>query len=98
MDVTRTVVYQGPAPYAGMLAQMLREQGVQVKYTPPEERRGLAGDLNEVIVNLISTGSAAAIGLAIKKFLERKPRAKVNVEDDDSHGGPRNEGSHGRAD
>lgn len=84
MDVTRTIVYRGGAARVAMLAQMLRSEGVQVEYTPPEEQRGIGGDLNEVVVNLVSTGTVVAIGAAVKKFRERVPRAKVKVEGEDA--------------
>lgn len=63
-----------------MLVQMLEQEGVAVEWSRPHEERGLSADLNEVIVNLVSTGSAVAIAAAVKNFRNRVPRAKVDVE------------------
>jgi hypothetical protein len=83
MDVTRVVRYQGDAARVSALVQMLEQEGVSVKWTPPHEQRGLGADLNEVAVNLVSTGTAVAIGAAVHRFLKRFPKAKVEVEGDD---------------
>ena len=40
----------------------------------------VVSDLNQVAINLVSTGAAAAIAMAVKKFLKRTPHAKVEVE------------------
>jgi hypothetical protein len=40
----------------------------------------IAADHNQVIINLVSTGTAADIAMAVKKFLKRAPHAKVEVE------------------
>jgi hypothetical protein len=68
-----------------MLAQMLREEGVQVEYTPPEERRDLAGAAQGVIVSLVSMGTGVAIKAGIDKFRKRMPRAKIKIETEDGH-------------
>jgi hypothetical protein len=84
MNVTRTITYRGQPPWHTALVQFLEEEGVQVKWSPPaeEEPRGLGADATEVIVSLISTGTAAAIALAIRKFLNYGPRSKGKVEVD----------------
>ena len=38
--VTRRMIYRGPAPLASALVQTLREQGIEVQWEPPQERRG----------------------------------------------------------
>jgi hypothetical protein len=71
---------------------------VRVDWSPPEEHRGLGADVNEVIVNLVSTGSALAIAAAVKQFRTRFPRHKVEVEGDteDDHAEPDDGGRPGR--
>jgi hypothetical protein len=39
----------------------------------------VVSDLNQLAINLVSTGAAGAIAMAVKKFLKRKPHAKVEV-------------------
>jgi hypothetical protein len=80
VDVTRKITYHGDTARVGALVQMLEQQGVQVDWTPPQEHRGLGADVNEVIVNLVSTGSVVAIAAAVKQFRARFPRHKIEVE------------------
>lgn len=72
---SQNFTYVGPAALASAFAQMLRETGVQVVWTPPEEQRGLADVPQEVMVNLLTVGSTAAVAAggkaAMKKFRER---------------------------
>lgn len=91
-EVTRTIrFHSGPeagAPLAGMLVQFLEEEGVRVEWSrPDEEQRGLGADVTQVVVNLVSTGTGAAIALAVKRFRERAPQAKVDVEGEPDDGG-----------
>jgi hypothetical protein len=79
-DATKRITYYGDAARVGALVQMLERQGVQVDWSPPHEERGLASDINEVIVNLVSTGSALAIAAGVKQFRQRFPRHKIEVE------------------
>jgi len=88
MDVTRTIKYQGNTARVGALAHMFEQQGVRVGWTPPREQRGLGADVNEVIVNLVSTGSVVAITAAGKRFRERFPHHKVDVEGEEHDDGP----------
>jgi hypothetical protein len=86
-DVTRTVRYEGDPARCGWLAQMLREEGVRVEYTPPEEKRGyVVDDINQVVVNLICTGTGAAILAGVQRFKKHHPRHKVDIESDDGTG------------
>jgi hypothetical protein len=87
MDVTRKITYHGDTARVGALVQMLERQGVRVDWSPPEERRGLGADANEVIVNLVSTGSVVAIAAAVKQFRTRFPRHKIEVEGEPDYGG-----------
>ena len=87
-DVTKTITYYGDAARVGALVQMLEQQGVRVEWSPPREERGLASDINEVVVNLVSTGSALAIAAAVKQFRQRFPRHKIEVEGEKEGGGP----------
>jgi hypothetical protein len=82
MDVTRTIIYRGAPPWHTALVQFLKEEGVRVEWSPPaeEEPRGLGADVHQVVVSLVSTGTAAAIAAAIRKFRNFGPRDKGKVE------------------
>lgn len=84
---SRTVRYQGPAPFVGLLAKYLREEGVEVSYAPRVEERGAAEIAQDVIVNLSCVGVAGAIKYAVQKFRESRlgQNAKVEIEDDDEN-------------
>jgi hypothetical protein len=82
MDVTRTIVYRGKRPWHTVLVQFLKAEGVSVAWSPPaeEEERGLGADVHEVVVSLVSTGTAAAIAAAVRRFRNYGPRDKGKVE------------------
>jgi hypothetical protein len=83
MDVTRTLTYRGKPPWHTALVQFLKEEGVQVEWSPPaeEERRDLLGaDANQVVVSLVCSGALAAIIAAVRKFRNFGPRSKGKVE------------------
>lgn len=83
-ETTRRIIYEGPAHFAGLLAQMLREEGVQVDYEPPLEERGAQEFARDVIVDLTASGMGAAIMLALQKFDQRmRGRATARIEEDD---------------
>jgi hypothetical protein len=96
VDVTRTITYRGTPPWHTALVQFLENEGVRVEWTPPadEEPRGIGADVNQVVVNLISTGTVTAIAVAVRKFRNYGPRSKGKVEvegelpdeDDGEHG------------
>jgi hypothetical protein len=48
----------------------------------PKQAGELISDLNQIVINLVSTGGAAAITMAVKKFLKRAPHAKVDVKEE----------------
>jgi hypothetical protein len=50
---------------------MLRAEGIDVSYDPPEERRDAGGDLHIVVLYLVCNGSWEGIRLAVAKFRER---------------------------
>jgi hypothetical protein len=79
-DVTRTIRYLGGAARAGVLVQMLEQEGVVVAWSPPREERGLAADVNDAVVQMVATGSVMAIAAAVRNFRNRVPRATVEVE------------------
>ncbi|MCU1615069.1 MAG: hypothetical protein JWO98_2609 [Frankiales bacterium] len=76
------IAYKGHPGLAGLLAQMLREQGIRVEYEPPMEHRDLPGAAQEVVVNLITWGAIATIKGVIAKFRERPGNADATVEGD----------------
>lgn len=83
-DVTRTITYHGDAARCGALVQMLEQEGVTVQWTPPQERRGLGADINEVVVSLVSSGTLLAITAGVRKFRERFPRHKIEVDGEEA--------------
>jgi hypothetical protein len=91
MDVTRTVTYRGKPPWHTALVQFLEEEGVRVEWSPPdgEEPRGLGADVTQVVVNIVSTGTIAAMAAAVYRFRNFRPRdkGKVEVEGEPDDGG-----------
>lgn len=80
---THRILYTGTAPFAGWVAQTLREEGLDVSWTPVEER-GTASDVVEnVTVALIVTGTTAAVDAAIAKARELVlGHGTIEIEDD----------------
>ena len=81
-EVTRTIIYRGKPPWHTALVQFLKEEGVLVEWSPPTEpeERGIGADVNDVVVYLVCTGTAAAIRYAVRKFRNFGPRSKGKVE------------------
>jgi hypothetical protein len=81
---TYRILYTGTAPFAGWVAQTLREEGLDVSWTPPIEERGVVSDVVEnVTVTLIVNGTTAAVLAAVAKARERLGRrGTVEIEDD----------------
>jgi hypothetical protein len=83
----RRITYQGNPALAGVLAQVLREEGVRVDLRPAEgvEERDLPSTAEGVVVPLFTWGSQAAITAAVNKFRKRIPGAvgSVTIEGDD---------------
>ena len=82
-EVTRTITYRGNPPWHTALVQFLKEEGVRVEWTTPPtvtEERGIGADVVQVVVNLYSTGTAAAIADAVQRFRNYGPRSKGKVE------------------
>jgi hypothetical protein len=61
----------------------LRHELEEEPHEPEEDdeppRNPVIADVNQVVINLVSTGTAAAIALAVKKFLKRTPNSNVEV-------------------
>jgi hypothetical protein len=86
MTETRTVRYEGNPAFVSLLAQLLREEGVTVDYAVPEEHRGTVDIVEQVVLNLLCTGTYEAIRAGARKFTERsrgRDKASVEGEDDD---------------
>lgn len=83
----RIVTYEGPAPFASLLAQILREEGVDVSYEPPTEKRGAGEVLETVVVSLFCAGTYDAIKYGVQRFaasrLGRNARTEIEGEDED---------------
>ncbi|WP_328904887.1 SHOCT domain-containing protein [Streptomyces sp. NBC_00234] len=92
MDAGRTgrtlrITYQGPPMLAGVLAQILREDGqCEVDFEPPQETRdalGAAGLAVATVQFLVQTsGMDDRIKEAINKFLQKFSRAQPQVQID----------------
>jgi hypothetical protein len=83
MTVNRTITYEGPAPYASALVQILKEHRVEVDWDSPEERRGI-GPLEIVSLALGVIGALPEIEKAVAKFRERFPRVKAEIDQDEA--------------
>ena len=83
MSEKRTIRYRGPAPLAGLLAQMLRDQGADVSYEAPMERRG-AGEVAEAVVMMVVGGlTYDVLKVGVSRFLDRFGRsASVDLDDE----------------
>lgn len=44
--------YVGIAPFASLVGQLLREEGIEVSWEPPEERRGLSDMAADAVVGV----------------------------------------------
>lgn len=80
---THTVTYRGAGAFASMLAQMLEEEGLQVEWEQPEQRRSLSDMAQAYVVSMAVAGSLAGIKLAVDKFRKHAPKAEVEIDDDD---------------
>ena len=87
---TVRLTYRGGVRGVSMLAQMLEEQGVSVRYAPPREIRDLTEAAAIVVVVLSATGNihdiAAAVEMFTQKFgsraqIEGLPEPKQSVEE-----------------
>ena len=66
---TARITYRGPPALVGALAHSLREEGVAVQpYAVPDERRDMGDVTHEVVIELVVTGTAAAVGVATANF------------------------------
>ena len=83
-ETRRRITYSGGAIEPHALVSMLRGEDVTVEWQPPEERRDLAGALQDYVVAILATGTVVAINVAVGRFRERA-RGTVKVEDDEDH-------------
>lgn len=85
MSPPTTVTYRGPAPFASALAQVLREEGIEVRYERPIEERGVREIAETVIVSLACSGAYDVIKAGVLRF--RSSRfggvARVEIEEDE---------------
>jgi hypothetical protein len=93
--ITETrITYEGNPAFVGRLVRMLEDEGVEVRWQPPEERRDVRGMAEEVVVDLVPSGVWTSIMAAVRKFRGQFGQSKVDVEgeddeDDESPGGGR---------
>jgi hypothetical protein len=83
MAVTKTITYKGGPARVSALVQMLEEQGVNVEWEPPTERRDLTGAAEAIVLSLVASGAYDAIKAAVAKFRKWAPRAEVTLEGDE---------------
>jgi hypothetical protein len=83
LDSTTTLRYEGDPAIASALAQMLREEGVEVEWERPYEARSLLTAMEAVAVFYFCKGSDLAIKLAVERFRRRFPTSKVSKQADD---------------
>ena len=76
----RRIIFEGSAPLAGELVQMLEEEGIDVQWNPSTETRG--GIVEAVVVSLVVSGAYDEIKTGVRRFLSRVPRASVVIEND----------------
>ena len=82
MTETR-ITYEGDPALVSLLVQMLEEEGAEVQWQPPEERRDVRGMAEAVVVNLVAVGVLTGIKAAVQKFRGRFGRSRVDVEGED---------------
>jgi hypothetical protein len=87
--ITETrITYEGDPALVAFLVQMLEEEGVEVQWQRPEERRDVRGMAEAVVVNLVAVGVLTGIRAAVQKFRGQfGSRVDVEGEDDEPRGG-----------
>lgn len=75
-DDTLHLTYQGPPALVGALAQMLREEGLQVDYRPPMERKDLS--IAQTVVDLAVQGAPVLVAAVVGRFSARFGGTKVD--------------------
>jgi hypothetical protein len=68
---TVRLTYRGGVRGVSMLAQMLEEQGVSVRYAPPRETRDMTEAAAIVVVVLSATGNIHDIAAAVQRFRQK---------------------------
>jgi hypothetical protein len=84
----QTIDYRGPAGLANALVKCLEDEGVQVSWRPPMERRDIGELARSFAIAIVANGSTAAIAAGVAKFRKRfGSRAEVTFEDDERAAG-----------
>ena len=83
MTETQRLTYVGPPSLVSAFAQMLREEDLEVGYTPPEDRPGWSDDVHQVVIGLVVMGATDAIPAAVRaaraEFREQFPHPTPTV-------------------
>jgi hypothetical protein len=90
-----TITYTGSAPTAGLVAQLLRESGLDVSYEPPEERRGMEWLAEGVTVYYLCKAGDSAVRAAVQHVRDRlgaRGTITADTDDDESDDRPKHEG------
>src|SRR5450631_51451 len=86
-----TVTYRGPAGGVRRIAQLLKDEGLQVDYEPPMETRGIGSDVVVVVIvvgekildKTVDMGVDGLVRKAVETFKRKFPvAAEIDVEDD----------------
>jgi hypothetical protein len=79
------LTYEGDPALAGLLAGVLEDHGLRVRWDPPgETRAGRFQLVAFVAVPMVVTGREEELRRAIARFCERFPAARVAVEGDEA--------------
>lgn len=88
---TVTVRFRGPGSRVAQLADLLRREGLDVRYTPPMEKRSIGADVavvllyvaNKVADETVGVSVDAVVRKVVASYKERFPQADVEVDDGD---------------
>ena len=86
---TITVRFRGPGARASQVADLLRREGLEVRYTPPMERRSVPGDVvlsllyvaDKVADETVGVSVDALVRKVVASYRARFPQADIEVDD-----------------
>lgn len=82
MDEPLRVTYVGSPSFAHLFVRYLEKAGSRVQMPDVEERRDFGSATEAVAVAIVVWGTKEAVQATIRKFRERYPRAKIDIDDD----------------
>jgi hypothetical protein len=86
---TVTVRFRGPGSRAAQLADLLRRERLEVRYTPPMEKRSIGTDVAVVLLYVADKVADETVGVSVDavvrkvvaSYKERFPEADVEIEE-----------------